>query len=496
MNISEISKTNIAQIKEALKNKKITTVQLVESVFEAIDKTSQLNAFITLAKESALAQAQAADIKLASNQDSPLLGVPVAIKDMIVTKDIKTTAASKILENYIPPYDATVINKLKDAGAVIVGKTNLDEFAMGSSNETSFFGGVKNPWDLKRVPGGSSGGSAAAVAAKVVPAALGTDTGGSIRQPASLCGVVGVKPTYGRVSRYGAIAYASSLDQIGVFGSCVDDAARMLSVISGLDKQDSTSIDRPVPDFSTLLNRDLKGLRVGVPKEYFISGIQKDTEKAVKKSIEILESKGVKIVEISLPHTKYALSCYYIIAPAEAASNLSRYDGIRYGYRASQVKDLKDLYSTTRSQGFGEEVKRRILLGTHVLSTGYYDAYYVKAQKVRALIAKDFSEAFSKECDLVACPASPSTAFTIGEKSDNPLEMYLSDVFTIPVNLAGLPGLSVPVGYDDKGLPIGLQLIGQAFDEAEILNVAKVVEDEVSKDENFIKHLPQLYAAT
>jgi aspartyl-tRNA(Asn)/glutamyl-tRNA(Gln) amidotransferase subunit A len=425
-----------------------------------------------------LEEARIADEKLASGSKLPLLGVPIAIKDLILTKGVRTTAASKILADFIPPYDATVVEKLKQAGAVIVGKTNLDEFAMGSSNETSAFGPVRNPWNSDYVPGGSSGGSAAAISAGLAFGALGTDTGGSIRQPASLCSVTGMKPTYGRVSRYGVIAYASSLDQVGTFARTVRDCALLTEVISGYDVNDSTSLDSPVPKFTQATSESIKGLRVGIPKEYFIPGMDHEVEQAVRKAASVMQAGGAELVEISLPNTELALSVYYILAPAEASSNLARYDGVRYGTRASGARDLAELYTLSRSEGFGQEVQRRILVGSYVLSAGYYDAYYLKAQKVRTLIAKDFSNAFKDKCDLILCPASPTPAFKIGEKTEDPIAMYLSDIFTIPVNLAGLPGMCVPCGFSSSGLPIGVQLIGKPLDEATLFRTAHYYEQQ------------------
>jgi aspartyl-tRNA(Asn)/glutamyl-tRNA(Gln) amidotransferase subunit A len=405
---------------------------------------------------------------------SDLLGIPIAPKDIFLTKGILTTCASKILANFIPPYDATVIKKLKDAGAVIVGKTNMDEFAMGSSTENSAFLETRNPWKVDRVPGGSSGGSAAAVAADQCIASLGTDTGGSIRQPAACCGIVGLKPTYGRVSRFGIIAFASSLDQVGPMTKDVKDCSLMLEAIAGHDPCDSTSVNVPVPSYLSYLNGNIQGLRIGVPREYFIAGIQPEVEKAVRDGIRVLEKCGARVKEISLPHTEYAIAVYYLIATAEASSNLARYDGIKYGLRVP-AQDLKQTYMKSRGQGFGPEVKRRIMLGTYALSAGYYDAYYLKAQKVRSLIKRDFDEAF-KMCDAMITPTAPTTAFKIGEKTEDPLQMYLSDIFTISVNLAGLPGLSLPCGFDSEELPIGMQIIGKHFGETTILRLGFAYE--------------------
>jgi aspartyl-tRNA(Asn)/glutamyl-tRNA(Gln) amidotransferase subunit A len=432
--------------------------------------------FLCLTEEAALAQARRVDDQIARGEDpGPLAGVPVAIKDNLCVTGTRTTCASKILENFTANYDATVIEKLRAAGAVFLGKTNLDEFAMGSSTENSAYFTTRNPWDPARVPGGSSGGSAAAVAARLAPVSLGSDTGGSIRQPAALCGVVGLKPTYGRVSRFGLVAFASSLDQIGPFSTDVADTALLLHVLSGHDPKDSTSAPVPVPDFSKALARGVKGLRVGLPKEYFIDGMEPAVEKAVRDAVKTLESLGAKVVEISLPHTDAGLSVYYILAPSEASSNLARFDGVRYGHRSSRAENLLQQYELSRDEGFGPEVKRRILLGTYALSSGYYDAYYLRAQKVRTLIKRDFDRAF-ESVDVIATPTSPSVAFKAGEKSGDPLQMYLSDVFTISCNLAGLPGLSLPCGFTAENLPVGLQLLGKPFDEETLLATAAAYE--------------------
>jgi aspartyl-tRNA(Asn)/glutamyl-tRNA(Gln) amidotransferase subunit A len=466
----------IHELGARLKSRDISSVELTESVFARIAATEErLCSYIFLCRESALAEAKRADERLKTGGDhSPLLGVPIALKDIFVTEGVLTTCGSKILANFVPPYDGTAVRKLKERGAVIVGKTNMDEFAMGSSTENSAIAVTRNPWNLDRVPGGSSGGSAAAVAADQSIAALGTDTGGSIRQPAACCGIVGLKPTYGRVSRFGVIAFASSLDQVGPMTKDATDCALMLEAIAGHDPADSTSVPAPVPAYANYLTGDVKGLRVGLPKEYFISGMQLDVEKAVKEAVRTLEKNGAELVEISLAHTEYAVAVYYIIATAEASSNLARYDGMKYGHRAAG-KDLAETYFKTRQEGFGPEVKRRIMLGTYALSAGYYDAYYLKAQKVRTLIKRDFEEAF-KKCDVILTPTAPTTAFKIGEKTDDPLQMYLSDIFTISVNLAGLPGLSLPCGYDAEGMPIGMQIIGKHFDEATMLKVAHAYE--------------------
>lgn len=433
----------------------------------------ELNAYLTVSDELALEQAAEADKRIAAGDDTPLLGIPVAVKDIISTEGVPSTAGSKILEGFVPPYNAFVVDRLQQAGAVLLGKTNTDEFAMGSSTENSAYGVTRNPWDGTRVPGGSSGGSAAAVAADLALGALGTDTGGSVRQPASFCGVVGIRPTYGRVSRWGAIAFASSLDQVGTFGRTVSDCATMLQVVAGYDRRDSTSLDVPVPDYKAALTGDIKGLRIGVPKEYFIEGIEPAVESAVRKAIAVLEEKGAVIREISLPHTRYALPVYYLLAPAEASANLARYDGIRYGPRMDGV-DVIDSVKNTRAL-FGAEVKLRIMLGTYALSAGYYDEYYGRASKVRTLIKEDFLQAFA-DVDVIACPTSPTTAFRIGERTDDPLSMYLADIFTLSVNLSASCGLSVPCGFDEQGLPIGLQLIGNTLQEATILNTAYAYE--------------------
>jgi aspartyl-tRNA(Asn)/glutamyl-tRNA(Gln) amidotransferase subunit A len=466
----------IHELGAKLKKREVSSVELTEAVFARISATEErLHSYISLCRESALREAKRADERLKTRGDaSPLLGIPIALKDIFVTEGVLTTCGSKILGNFVPPYDGTAVKKLKERGAVIVGKTNMDEFAMGSSTENSALAVTRNPWNLERVPGGSSGGSAAAVAADQCVAALGTDTGGSIRQPAACCGIVGLKPTYGRVSRFGVIAFASSLDQVGPMTKDTTDCALMLEAVAGHDPADSTSVPAPVPAYASYLNGDVNGLRVGLPKEYFIPGMQPLVEKAVHDAVRTLEKSGTEVVEVSLPHTEYAVAVYYIIATAEASSNLARYDGMRYGYRA-QGKDLAETYFKTRQEGFGPEVKRRIMLGTYALSAGYYDAYYLKAQKVRALIKRDFAEAF-KRCDVIVTPTAPTTAFKIGEKTDDPLQMYLSDIFTISVNLAGLPGLSLPCGFDQDGMPIGMQIIGKHFDEATMLRVAYAYE--------------------
>ena len=463
---------SIAQARHQLLEKKYSAVELLDAVYKRIEAVDdQVQAYIHLTRDIARQQAEAADRKLAAGEDAQLLGVPIALKDLICMKDTPTTCASHILENFVSPYDATVVKRLKAAGAVLIGKTNMDEFAMGSSNENSYFHATKNPWDLNRVPGGSSGGSGAAVAANECMGALGSDTGGSIRQPAAFCGITGLKPTYGRVSRFGLVAFASSFDQIGPMTKTVEDAAILMNVIGGHDPMDSTSANVDLPDFTVSLSNDVKGLKVGIPEEYFAKGLDASVEKAVQEAIQMLESMGLQTVKVSLPHTEYAVATYYILACAEASANLSRYDGVKYGYRSEHSENLMDMYTNTREEGFGEEVKRRILLGTFVLSSGYYDAYYLKGQKARTIIKRDFEEAF-RQCDVMAGPIAPAPAFKLGEKLDDPLQMYLSDIFTISANLAGIPAISIPCGQSENGLPVGLQLMGKHFDEATLLNVA------------------------
>lgn len=456
-----------------IRKKKITAYEVMQNIFNQIDKVDNLiRAFLVLNKEEALKQAKEIDIKVKNGKELPLLaGVAVAVKDIIATRGMETTCGSKILKGFIPPYNATVINRLKEAGAIIIGKTNMDEFAMGSSTENSAFGPTHNPWDLERVPGGSSGGSSAAVAADETFVALGTDTGGSVRQPASLCGMVGLKPTYGRVSRYGLVAYASSLDQIGPITKDVTDCALLMKVISGHDNMDSTSVNLEVPDYLKSCQAEIKDLKIGVPKEYFIEGIDPEVKDALDKALKIFEKLGAKIEVASLPHTEYSLPTYYLIATAEASSNLARYDGVQYGYRAEDYEDLSSMYQRNRSEGFGSEVKRRIMLGTYALSSGYYDAYYLKAQKVRTLIKEDFDKVFSKY-DILVTPASPTPAFKLKEKVSDPLTMYLSDIYTVPINLAGIPAISLNCGYSKSNLPIGLQIIGKHFSEETILRAA------------------------
>ena len=456
-----------------IKKKRITAYEIMQDIFNQIDKADNLiKAFLVVTREESLKQAKEIDKKVKNGEKlPPLAGVAVAIKDIIATRGTETTCGSKILKGFIPPYNATVINRLREAGAIIIGKTNMDEFAMGSSTENSAFGPTYNPWDLERVPGGSSGGSAAAVAADEALVALGTDTGGSIRQPASFCGMVGLKPTYGRVSRYGLVAYASSLDQIGPITKDVTDSALIMKVISGHDKMDSTSVHLEVPDYLKSCQAGIKDLKIGVPKEYFIEGIDLEVKSALKKALKIFEKLGARIEEVSLPHTEYSLATYYLIATAEASSNLARYDGVQYGYRADKYEDLSSMYQKTRSEGFGSEVKRRIMLGTYALSSGYYDAYYLKAQKVRTLIKEDFDRAFSKY-DILITPTSPTPAFKLNEKVSDPLTMYISDIYNIPINLAGIPAISINCGFSKSNLPIGLQIIGKHFDEETLLRAA------------------------
>jgi aspartyl-tRNA(Asn)/glutamyl-tRNA(Gln) amidotransferase subunit A len=478
--MSDLTHMTLAEARDAIRSKKISSRELTGAFVSAIEAARPLNAFITESGDAALKAADAADARIASGTMGDLEGLPLAIKDLFCTKGTRTTAASKILGNFIPPYESTVTQNLWDAGAVMLGKTNLDEFAMGSSNETSAFGPVFNPWrannsNANLVPGGSSGGSSAAVAADLCLAATGTDTGGSIRQPAAVTGRVGLKPTYGRCSRFGIVAFASSLDQAGPMTKTVRDAAIMLKTMASVDFKDSTSVDLPVPDYEKLLEGGIKGLRIGIPKEYRIDGTPGEIDALWSKGAEWLKAQGAEIVEVSLPHTKYALPTYYIVAPAEASSNLARYDGVRFGHRAEGARDITDLYEKSRGEGFGAEVQRRILIGTYVLSAGYYDAYYSRAQKLRTLIKRDFDLAFEK-CDVLLTPATPSPAFAVGEKNADPLSMYLQDVFTVTVNLAGLPGIAVPAGLSESGLPLGLQLIGKAFDEATLLRAAFAVE--------------------
>ena len=466
---------SLKNISQALEKKKFTSVELTQFFLNRVKKHNpSLNAFITVDEDKSLAMAAKSDQLIQSGKKNILTGIPIAQKDIFCASDWKTTCGSKMLENFISPYNSTVIQKFNDAGAVNLGKTNMDEFAMGSSNETSYFGPVKNPWNLDYVPGGSSGGSAAAVAARLAPAATGTDTGGSIRQPASLCGFTGLKPTYGLVSRYGMIAFASSLDQAGPMAISAEDCGLMLDVMTGHDSRDSTSINRKKENYTNSLDEKIDGLRVGVPKEFFGDGLSVDVQKVIEGALKQYEKLGAKIVDVSLPNNHLAIPAYYVIAPAEASSNLSRYDGVRYGYRTKEYDDLMDMYFKTRQEGFGDEVKRRILIGTYVLSAVYFDAYYLKAQKIRRLIANDFKVAYEK-CDVIMGPSAPSVAFKSGEKQEDPLAMYMQDIFTISTNLAGLPAMSIPAGFVD-GLPVGLQLIGNHFDEAKILNAAHIYQ--------------------
>ncbi len=460
-----------------ISQRELTSSQVVESLFEQIEKNDKkINAYLLLLKSEALEKARQVDEKIAKGEKvGKLAGIPVTVKDNICTKGIRTTCGSKILENFVPPYDATVVKRLKAADAVLVGKTNMDEFAMGSSTETSHFGVTKNPYGPDRVPGGSSGGSAAALAAGEAIVALGSDTGGSIRQPASFCGVVGLKPTYGRVSRFGLVAYASSLDQIGPLARNVRDCALLLGVIAGQDPCDSTSADVPVPDYLSSLDKEIKGLKIGLPQEYFAEGLEEEVKSALLSTVKQLQGQGAEVEEITLPHTEYAIATYYLLATAEASANLARYDGVRYSFREEDPANLDQMYRRSRSRGFGAEVKRRIMLGTYALSAGYYDAYYLKAQKVRTLIMQDFQQAFQK-VDVLVTPTSPTVAFKIGEKIDDPLQMYLSDIYTISANLAGIPGISVPCGLSSVGLPIGIQILGRHFEEETVLQAAYAVE--------------------
>lgn len=473
---NDMHNKSLAELANDMRTGEYSSVELTQHYLDRIAKLDgTYNSFITVTAEQALAQAASADQRIKQG-DAPLLcGIPIAHKDLFCTNGVRTSSASKMLDNFVPPYNATIVANYNAAGAVMLGKTNMDEFAMGSSNESSFYGPVKNPWDIERVPGGSSGGSAAAVAAQLAVATTASDTGGSIRQPAALCGITGIKPTYGRVSRYGMIAFASSLDQAGVMTRSAEDAAIMLNTLASFDPKDSTSIDREVPDYSATLGNDLSGLKIGVPKEYFVKGesgegLSSGTEQAIRNALAEYEKLGATLVEISLPHTNLSVPAYYVIAPAEASANLSRFDGVRYGYRCEDPKDLMDLFTRSRAEGFGTEVKQRIMVGAYALSAGYYDAYYKKAQQVRRLIRQDFIDAF-KEVDVIMGPTCPSTAFKLGEKSSDPVSMYLEDIYTIATNLAGLPGMSIPAGFSD-GLPVGLQITGNYFDEAKMLNIA------------------------
>jgi len=477
---SDPTSFTLADARDAVASKKISSRELTGAFVRAVEGARSLNAFVTETPDRALQMANESDARIAKGEARPLEGLPLAIKDLFCTKGVRTTAGSNILSNFVPPYESTVSQNLWNAGAVLLGKTNMDEFAMGSSNETSHFGPVFNPWRARSsnsnlVPGGSSGGSAAAVAGNLALAATGTDTGGSIRQPAAVTGTVGLKPTYGRCSRWGIVAFASSLDQAGPMTRTVRDAAILLKAMASVDPKDSTSVDVPVPDYEAGLETGVKGLRIGIPKEYRIDGAPPEIDALWSKGAEWLRAQGAEIVEVSLPHTKYALPTYYIVAPAEASSNLARYDGVRYGHRAKGTDDIVDLYEKSRAEGFGPEVRRRILIGTYVLSAGYYDAYYARAQKLRTLIARDFTEAFRK-CDVLLTPATPGPAFAVGEKTSDPVSMYLNDVFTVTVNLAGLPGISVPAGLTANGLPLGLQVIGKAFDEGTVLRAGRALE--------------------
>lgn len=474
----ELFEKSAYELSSMLKNKEISSFELTNSVFDRIEKVEdKVEAYVTLNKENALEKAKEIDQKIANGDElNAIAGIPMGIKDNISTKGLRTTCSSKMLENYVPPFNATVVNKLEDAGAVVTGKLNMDEFAMGSSTENSFFKKTKNPFDLSRIPGGSSGGSAAAVAAGEAIFSLGSDTGGSIRQPASYCGVVGLKPTYGTVSRFGLVAFASSLDQIGPIGKCVEDVCMLQSVINGYDRMDATSAYREYPDYLANLSKDVKGLKIGLPKEYFGEGIDDSVKTSVLNAVKELEKQGAIVKEISLPSTDYALSSYYIISSAEASSNLARYDGVKYGFRAENYDNLIDMYEKTRSEGFGDEVKRRIMLGTFVLSSGFYDAYYKKAKLLQRRISAEFSENF-KDIDVIATPTVPSTAFKIGENIGDPIKMYATDICTVTINIAGLPAISVPCGYDAKGLPIGLQLIGDKFTEQKLLNTAYAYQE-------------------
>ncbi|MGD1990490.1 MAG: Asp-tRNA(Asn)/Glu-tRNA(Gln) amidotransferase subunit GatA [Chromatiales bacterium] len=462
---------SVTELAAGLRSGEFSSVELVEHYLGRIERLDgEFNSFITVTAEQAMEQARAADARIAAGDAGPVTGIPIAHKDIYCTNGVKTSCGSRMLDNFTAPYDANVVSRLRDAGAVMLGKTNMDEFAMGSTNESSFYGPVKNPWDTGRVPGGSSGGSAAAVAARLCAAATGTDTGGSIRQPASHCGITGLKPTYGRVSRYGMIAYASSLDQGGPMAQTAEDVALLLQAMAGFDERDSTSSDTPVPDYSATLEDSIDGLKIGLPGEYFDAGLDDNVRKSVEEAVDLYRSLGAEVREISLPNTGLAVASYYVVAPAECSSNLSRYDGVRFGHRCDDPVDLEDLYKRSRSEGFGAEVKRRIMIGTYVLSAGYYDAFYLKAQKIRQLISDDFRKAF-EQVDVIMGPASPTTAVALGEMADDPVSMYLSDVYTVMTNMAGLPGISIPVA-PVEGMPVGLQITGSYFDEARLLNIA------------------------
>jgi aspartyl-tRNA(Asn)/glutamyl-tRNA(Gln) amidotransferase subunit A len=484
MNINQLT---VESTRKAIAEKQFTATQVVEEFYKKIEaEDGEIHAYLTLCQDRALRQATRVDeLAQSGGPLPPLAGVPVAVKDVMVTKGVRSTAGSKILQNFIPPYDCTAVERLETAGAIVLGKANCDEFAMGSSNENSAYGPVRNPRDPSRVPGGSSGGSAAAVAAGTAVAALGSDTGGSIRQPASFCGVVGLMPTYGRVSRYGLIAFASSLDHIGPLTKTVKDAAILLRTIAGRDPLDSTSADVPVADYEAELAKPVRGLKLGVPKEYFADGLDSEVRAAIEAGIQKLAQDGCEIVPISLPHTAYAIPAYYVIATAEASANLARYDGVRYGHRSTQARTLSEMYRKSRDEGFGTEVKRRIMLGTYALSSGYYDAYYLKAQKVRTLLARDFENAF-RQVDAIVTPTAPTAAFKLGEKTSDPLAMYLADIYTVTADLAGVPGISVPCGHTKTGLPIGLQILGKHFDEGTVLRLAHAVENGAGKSSSYL----------
>jgi aspartyl-tRNA(Asn)/glutamyl-tRNA(Gln) amidotransferase subunit A len=485
--VSTHSKT-VAELAAGLRNKEFSSVELAKLYLDRVEASQPvLNAFVSVTRDAALAAAADADRQLALGKAGPLIGVPIAHKDIFCTEGVRTTCGSRMLDNFVSPYDATVVTKLKAAGAVMIGKTNMDEFAMGSSNETSYFGPVKNPWDTRMVPGGSSGGSAAAVGARVVPVATATDTGGSIRQPAALCGVTGLKPTYGRVSRYGMIAFASSLDQGGVIAASAEDAALVLGAMAGFDPRDSTSVDRAVPDYAAALNQPMKGLRIGLLKEFFEKGLDAEVEKRIRDALAVYRKLGAELREVSLPSLPLSVPTYYVVAPAECSSNLARFDGVRFGHRCENPKDLNDLYRRSRGEGFGAEVKRRIMTGTYVLSAGYYDAYYIQAQKARALINRDFERAFG-EVDVLMGPTTPTPAFALGSKTSDPITMYLNDIYTIGANLAGLPALSIPCGFVGK-LPVGLQLVGPHFGEEKILAAAHAYQ----KETDWHRRLPEQF---
>ena len=473
--MSDYHNKTVTELSAMLQAGEVTSVELTQYFLDRINSNDKkLNSFISICDEQALAQAKESDERLKAGNAPALTGVPIAHKDIFCTEGVKTSCASKMLDNFISPYDATVVKNMRAAGVVMLGKTNMDEFAMGSSNETSFYGAVKNPWNLKAVPGGSSGGSAAAVSARIAPAATGTDTGGSIRQPAAFCGITGLKPTYGRVSRFGMIAFASSLDQAGPMGQSASDCALLLNAMAGFDEKDSTSIEKEVPDYSADLEKPLNGLRIGLPKEYFDNsdgGMNAEVEALTKAALEQYKSMGAELIDIELPNSNLSVPVYYVVAPAECSANLSRFDGVRYGYRCENPKDLNDLYTRSRGEAFGAEVQRRIMVGAYALSSGYYDAYYLKAQQLRHLISDDFKKAYEK-VDVIMAPATPETAFNIGEKSDDPISMYLSDIFTIAVNLAGIPAMSIPIGFANNGMPAGLQIMGNYFEESKLLNVA------------------------